>query len=101
MQDVAVQSKEFEGSLIGFTQYFKCTDAKHGKLAMPESMVTSEREDAAQHLKQKRNISNGGISVDAHAHEHPHEDVPAEDKFLKAALPTGKIDRYQQICLLV
>lgn len=88
MQDIAVQSKDFAGSMVGWVHHFKIMESKHGKLVMPEVMVISEREDATQRHKQKRKVSNYETSVDAHA----REDAQAEDKFLKAALRTGKID---------
>lgn len=105
LQDIAVQSRDFVGSLHGFGQYFKCTDSRHGKLVMPESMVTSEAMDAAQHHKEKGKVSNQGSSVDAHAQEHEHaqfRDVAQQrkDEYLKDALHTAMIDREQQIRLM-
>jgi hypothetical protein len=85
---------DFVGSMPGFGQHFKVMDSKHmhGKLVMPESLVTSAREDAVLHHEQKRRVSNRGTNVRSYAHERPHEDAQAGDKFLKAALQIGKID---------
>lgn len=96
-----MQSKDFEGALTGFTQHFKCTDSSHGKIAMPESRVVSEKLDAVRHDKQKEQ----GTSVDAQEHEHAHaqfRDVTQqrEDEYLKGVLQTGRIDREQQIRLM-
>ena len=105
-----MQSKDFMGSLTGMTQHFKCSDSRHGKIAMPEAVVVSEKLDAIQRDKQKENYSAKGTSVDPHAqvHEHTHMqygDVKQavqqrEDEYLKGALHTNRIDRDQQIHLL-
>ena len=110
LQDVSVQSKDFVGSLPGIGQHFKCMDSRHGKLVMPESMVTSEAVDAAQRHEQKGTIPNQGTSVDAHAraHEHAHAQrrnvqqaaEHREDEYLKGALKTTDFDREQQVRLL-
>ena len=100
-------SKDFVGSLTGMTQHFKCSDSRHGKIAMPESMVFSEKLDAIQRDKQKENYSAQGTSVDAHAqeHEHAHAQIHQvaerrEDEYLKGALKTSHFDREKQVRLL-
>ena len=105
-----MQSKDFTGHLTGMTQHFKCSDSRHGKIAMPEAVVVSEKLDATQRDKQKENYSAQGTSVDPHAqvHEHAHmqyRDVKQavqqrEDEYLKGALHTSRIDRDQQILLM-
>ena len=110
LQDIGVLSKDFEGSLTGYGQHFKCSDSRHGKLVMPESMVISEKLDIIQRDKQKKKHSAQGTSVDAHAHEHEHAHVQyrdvkqavqqREDEYLKGALHMSRIDRDEQIHLM-
>ena len=100
MQDVAVQSKDFEGLIPGMVQLFKCMDSNHGKLVMPESMVIFEAVHAAQRDEQKGKVSNRGTSVDEHACRSAHKDAQEEISYLKDALNTTRIDREQQARLL-
>ena len=110
LQDIGVQSKDFEGSLTGFAQHFKCSDSSHGKIVMPESMVVSEKLDAIQRDKQKEKHSAQETSVDPHARQHEHaqeqyRDVKQavqqrEDEYLKGALHMSRIDLDQQIHLM-
>ena len=72
-----MQSREFAGALTGLGQHFKCRDSRHGRLAMPESMVVLEREDAAKREQLKQIES----SVD-----------PKEEKALE-----NVVDRNEQI----
>ena len=100
LQDISVQSMDFVGSLSGFGHHFKCMDSRHGKLVMPESMVTSEEMDAAQHRKQKEEVPNQETSIDTHHAQIRDVAQQREDEYLKGALQTGRIYREQQIRLL-
>lgn len=80
LQDIGVQSKDFEGSLAGLSQHFKCSNHSHGKIVMPESMVISGKLYAIQHGKQKEKYSAQGTSIEeAHAQEHEHMHVQYRD----------------------
>ena len=107
LQDIAVQSRDFAGSLHGLSQFFKCTDSRHGKLVMPEYVVIPERVHAAQRQLQRDEIPNQESNVNAH--EHTHAQIKgdqkliqelSEDEYLKDALKTSVIDREQQARLL-
>lgn len=58
-----MHSRDFEESLHGFGQYFKCGDSKHGKLVIPEALVVSETLDAASRKDQKGQNMNQGTYV--------------------------------------
>ena len=62
-QDISVQSKDFEGSLLGFSQHFKCRDSKHGKLVMPEPLVNFEHVDAARRKKRETTSPSSDAST--------------------------------------
>ena len=63
MQYVSVSSKEVVGAIPGMGQLFKCSDSKHGRVVIPESMVVSEAAIAQMTTKQKvQQIT--GTSVD-------------------------------------
>ena len=64
LQDVAVRSKDFIGSLVKFNDRFKCTNSSHGKIVMHESEVISEAVDATQRHEQRIKSSIQGDSVD-------------------------------------
>ena len=102
-QDVSVQSKEFEGSISGLHQYFKCRDSSHGKIVMPEAFVVLERVDAAKRSEQRKPTpsSNQGTSVDPHASEEERRiqiaKEESEEDYLKGALHTQVVDRGEQI----
>ena len=102
-QDVYVRSIEFEGSIPGIHQYFKCRDSSHGKIVMPEAFVVLERVDAAKRSEQRKPTpsSNQGTSVDHHAVEEERRiqiaKEQSEDDYLKEALHTQVVDREEQI----
>ena len=64
-----MRSKDFLGSLTGFGQHFKCSDNRHGKIVVPESMVVSEKLDAIQCFEQQERQLHV-TSVDAHEPEN-------------------------------
>lgn len=62
-----MRPRDFEGSLYGFGQYFKCGDSRHGKLVMCESSVVSESVDAARRNERKNQHES---CVDVHVQEN-------------------------------
>lgn len=58
LQDIEVQSKDFEGSLPDLRQLFTCADNSHRKLVVLEAMVISEKVDDAQEESQRDKGSN-------------------------------------------
>lgn len=105
-----MQSKDFAGSLPGLTLYFKCSDSKHGKVVLPESMVIRESVHAAQQRQHKDNVPSQGSNVDARELMHAQfrgskkmvQQVTeqSEDEYLKDVLNTVRIDREQQALML-
>lgn len=104
LQDVAVRSKDFVGSLIEFNQRFKCADSSHGKIVMRESEVISEEVDAIQHHERKKKASIQGSSIiDAHMLGHAHAQFKGDQRTVpqmaeqSEAVNTTGINREQQI----
>ena len=91
---MAVQSKDFVGSIPGFGQYFKCGDNRHGKVVMPASLVISESVDTARRNEQIEQNMNQGTCVD------PQLERINEEEYIKGVLNTAVVDCEQQARIL-